>query len=85
MGEFGFTGGAPPDVMGAVVAWFATQQAAFGFNGETIEAQYFCHDRKLLPEWEGPWVGPARATKYDLAGAKLADLEEHRRRELGLA
>jgi hypothetical protein len=70
--------------MGAVVAWFATEREAYGFNGETVEAQYFCHDRKLLPDWEGPWVGPAAATKYELAGARLAELEERRRRELGI-
>ncbi|MEN8161315.1 MAG: SDR family oxidoreductase [Myxococcota bacterium] len=84
MAEFGFEGGAPPDVMGAVVAWFATEKEAYAFNGETIEAQFFCHDRKLLPDWEGPWVGPAAATKYELAGARLAELEAQRRRELGL-
>lgn len=85
MAEFGFSGGAPPDVMGAVVAWFATDAEAFARNGETIEAQYFCHERKLLPGWEGPWVGSAIATKYELAGARLAGLEERRRRELGIS
>jgi NAD(P)-dependent dehydrogenase (short-subunit alcohol dehydrogenase family) len=85
MGEFGFSGGAPPDVMGAVVAWFATNAEAYARNGETIEAQYFCHERKLLPGWEGPWVGAALATKYELAGARLAELEERRRRELGIS
>ena len=85
MAEFGFSGGAPPDVMGAVVAWFASHADAHAHNGETIEAQYFCHERKLLPGWEGPWVGAAIATKYELAGARLAELEERRRRELGMS
>ena len=84
MAEFGFSGGAPPDVMGAVVAWFATNADAYARNGETIEAQYFCHERKLLPGWDGPWVGAAAATKYELAGARLAELEDRRRRELGI-
>src|SRR5262245_24153321 len=57
MAEFGFSGGAPPDVMGAVAAWFAAERGAFAFNGQTVEAQYFCHEHKLLPGWEGPWVG----------------------------
>jgi NAD(P)-dependent dehydrogenase (short-subunit alcohol dehydrogenase family) len=85
MAEFGFSGGAPPDVMGAVVAWFATNADAYARNGETIEAQYFCHERKLLPGWDGPWVGAAAATKYELAGARLAELEDRRRRELGIS
>jgi NAD(P)-dependent dehydrogenase (short-subunit alcohol dehydrogenase family) len=85
MGEFGFTGGAPPDVMGAVAAWFATESEAFAWNGQTVEAQYFCRDRALLTDWDGPWVGPAVAAKYDLAGAKLAELEDRRRRELGMS
>jgi NAD(P)-dependent dehydrogenase (short-subunit alcohol dehydrogenase family) len=84
MAEFGFSGGATPDVMGAVAAWFASEREAFAFNGQTIEAQYFCHDRKLLPGWDGPWVGAAVATNYDLSGAKLAELEDRRRRELGI-
>jgi hypothetical protein len=71
--------------MGAVAAWFATERGAFAFNGQTIEAQYFCHERKLLPGWEGPWVGASIATNYDLAGAKLAELEANRRRELGIS
>jgi NAD(P)-dependent dehydrogenase (short-subunit alcohol dehydrogenase family) len=83
MGEFGFKGGAPPDVMGAVVAWFATRKEAFERNGETIEAQYFCHEQGLVPGWEGPWVGAADATKYELAGARLAALESARRKEIG--
>jgi hypothetical protein len=85
MGAFGFTGGAPPIMMGAVVAWFASEREAFAFNGQTVEAQYFCHERALLPGWEGPWVGAATATKYDLAGARLADLEDRRRRELAIS
>ncbi len=85
MGEFGFKGGAPPDVVGAVVAWLATHDEARALNGETIEAQYWCHERQLLPGWEGPWVGPAAATRYELSGAKLQALDDARRRELGIA
>jgi predicted ATP-dependent Lon-type protease len=70
--------------MGAVVAWFATQPEAFEHNGATVEAQFFCHEHQLLPGWEGPWVGPAAATRYELAGARLAELEARRRHELGI-
>ncbi len=83
MAQFGFSGGAPPDVVGAVVAWLAREDAAFDFNGDTIEAQYFCHERNLLPGWEGPWVSPERGSVHvDQAPARLLELEERRRREL---
>src|SRR5438105_13216692 len=53
MAQFGFDAsqGAPPDVVGAVVAWLATAPDATGMNGENIEAQDFCRDRGLLPGW----------------------------------
>jgi NAD(P)-dependent dehydrogenase (short-subunit alcohol dehydrogenase family) len=41
MAEFGFdgSGGASPDVIGAVVAWLATSGEAPAYNGKMIEAQ----------------------------------------------
>jgi NAD(P)-dependent dehydrogenase (short-subunit alcohol dehydrogenase family) len=83
MAQFGFSGGAPPDVIGAVVAWLAREEGAFAFQGDTVEAQHFCHERKLLPGWEGPWVSPEQgAVNVDRAPARLLELEERRRREL---
>jgi len=75
MGSFGFdTSGAPPQVVGVVVAWLATQAEASEFNGETIEAQFFCHERGLLPSWEGPKVN-SNAIAYDSAAANVERLE----------
>ncbi|MEX0665480.1 MAG: SDR family oxidoreductase [Acidimicrobiia bacterium] len=53
MGEFGFDAslGAPPDVVGAVVAWLVTDPEAEGMNGVNIEAQDFCRERGLVPGW----------------------------------
>jgi NAD(P)-dependent dehydrogenase (short-subunit alcohol dehydrogenase family) len=53
MGEFGFDAslGAPPDVVGAVVAWLATSPRAVAMNGQNIEAQDFCREHGLLPGW----------------------------------
>jgi NAD(P)-dependent dehydrogenase (short-subunit alcohol dehydrogenase family) len=53
MAQFGFDAaqGAPPDVVGAVVAWLATDPEAASMNGSNIEAQDFCRERGLLPEW----------------------------------
>lgn len=53
MGAFGFdsAGGAPPDVVGAVVAWLVTDPAAAEPNGRNIEAQEVCRSLRLLPEW----------------------------------
>jgi NAD(P)-dependent dehydrogenase (short-subunit alcohol dehydrogenase family) len=53
MAEFGFdaSAGAPPDVVGAVVAWLVTDPAAAEPNGRNIEAQDECRDRGLLAGW----------------------------------
>jgi NAD(P)-dependent dehydrogenase (short-subunit alcohol dehydrogenase family) len=70
MGAFGFdaSGGAPPDVVGAVVAWLVTTpdsaenviaEAAgpppmqSARDGRNIEAQDVCRDLGLLPGWPG--------------------------------
>jgi NAD(P)-dependent dehydrogenase (short-subunit alcohol dehydrogenase family) len=52
MAAFGFdASGAPPDVVGAVVAWLVTDPAAAQPNGRSIEAQDVCAERGLLPGW----------------------------------
>jgi NAD(P)-dependent dehydrogenase (short-subunit alcohol dehydrogenase family) len=54
MAAFGFSSsGAPPDVVGAVVAWLVTDRAAAQPNGRSIEAQDVCRERGLLPGWPG--------------------------------
>jgi NAD(P)-dependent dehydrogenase (short-subunit alcohol dehydrogenase family) len=55
MAEFGFDAsqGAPPDVVGAVVAWLATAPEAAAMNGTNVEAQDFCRELSLLPGWDG--------------------------------
>jgi NAD(P)-dependent dehydrogenase (short-subunit alcohol dehydrogenase family) len=56
MAQFGFdvSAGEPPDVVGAVVAWLASDPEAVALSGGNIEAQQFCHERGLLPGWPGP-------------------------------
>jgi NAD(P)-dependent dehydrogenase (short-subunit alcohol dehydrogenase family) len=53
MAVFGFTpeGGAPPEVVGAVVSWLATSGEASRFSGKFVEAQDVCRERGLLPGW----------------------------------
>jgi len=53
MGAFGFdaSSGAPADVIGAAAAWLVTTPAARALNGEWIEGQDLCRERKLLPGW----------------------------------
>jgi NAD(P)-dependent dehydrogenase (short-subunit alcohol dehydrogenase family) len=68
--------GAPPEVAGKVARWLCTSPEAAGFNGQTIEAQPFCHERGLLPGWAGPEPEPADAFEYDLAGYNLQQLTQ---------
>jgi NAD(P)-dependent dehydrogenase (short-subunit alcohol dehydrogenase family) len=74
--EFGFGDwGAPPEVVGAVVAWLATDPGAGALNGTTIEAQFLCAELGLLPGWPGPQPNRA-AIRYDAAPEQLRRLEE---------
>ena len=85
MAEFGIENtGAPADVVAAVVVWLLTDPEAESMNGQNIEAQFFCHERGLLPGWEGPRVNEA-PIRYDLAGQILDDLERALREEQGSA
>ena len=56
MAGFGFTSnmGAPPQVIAEVVLWLMTSPEADTLNGQNIRAQDLCHERGLLPGWEGP-------------------------------
>jgi NAD(P)-dependent dehydrogenase (short-subunit alcohol dehydrogenase family) len=75
MAKFGIeNAGAPPEVVGVVVAWLCTSDEAGAFNGTNIEAQYFCHERGLLPDWSGPQYHENNI-RYDRSGAQLAELE----------
>jgi NAD(P)-dependent dehydrogenase (short-subunit alcohol dehydrogenase family) len=60
MAEFGFdaSAGAPPDVIGAVVAWLATNPAVRDWAGRVVPGQQLCHEQGLLPGWSGPVPNP---------------------------
>lgn len=75
MKEFGFEGGAPVEVVAKVVAWLATSDEADALTGTNIEAQFLCHERGLLPGWEGPKPN-AYGLRYDRSGARLEELEK---------
>jgi NAD(P)-dependent dehydrogenase (short-subunit alcohol dehydrogenase family) len=58
MGRFSFdaAAAAPPDVVGAVVAWLLTnpqlaEARVAGVDGRAIDAQSICRDLRLLPDW----------------------------------
>ena len=75
MAKFGITNqGAPMEVMGKVVRWLCTDPEADRYNGANIEAQFFCHERGLLPGWEGPRVMDNNI-QLDTSGADLLALE----------
>ena len=76
MAQFGFEDtGQPADVIGAVVAWLATDPEASELNGANVEAQFFCHEKGLLPEWRGPTPNENKL-RYDRSGAELERVEE---------
>ncbi len=75
MAKFGITNeGAPMEVMGKVVRWLCTEPEAEQYNGRNIEAQYFCHEKGLLPGWEGPKLQD-NSIRLDTSGADLLRLE----------
>ncbi|HLY84217.1 MAG TPA: SDR family oxidoreductase [Acidimicrobiales bacterium] len=77
MAKFGFPAdGEPPEVVGAVVNWLATSDEAIELSGQTVFAQQFCAERKLVPGWDGPRQRPPQA-RPDLSGARLAALADH--------
>jgi len=53
MGAFGFDAstGAPPDAIGAAVAWLATDPRGREWDGRVFLAQDVCRDFGLLPGW----------------------------------
>jgi NAD(P)-dependent dehydrogenase (short-subunit alcohol dehydrogenase family) len=75
MAKFGITNeGAPVEVMGKVVRWLCTEPEAEQYNGRNIEAQYFCHEKRLLPGWDGPKLQD-NSIRLDTSGADLLRLE----------
>ncbi|TFG95816.1 MAG: SDR family oxidoreductase [Myxococcales bacterium] len=54
MGQFGFDAstGAPPDAIGAAVAWLATDPRGRDWDGKLFLAQDVCRDFALLPGWK---------------------------------
>ena len=75
MAKFGIANvGAPPEVVARVVSWLATDDEAPAFNGRTLEAQWFCHQRKLLSGWDGPTRND-NSIRYDDAAANLMAFE----------
>jgi NAD(P)-dependent dehydrogenase (short-subunit alcohol dehydrogenase family) len=71
MAKFGFAAdGEPAEVPAAVVAWLATSDEAEQFNGDTMIAQQFCAERKLVAEWDGPQPREL-AARPDLTATRL--------------
>jgi NAD(P)-dependent dehydrogenase (short-subunit alcohol dehydrogenase family) len=76
MAKFGIeNNGAPMEVLGKVVRWLCTEPEADQYNGRNVEAQFFCHERGLLPGWEGPRVLDNKI-RLDTSGADLQRLED---------
>ena len=82
MGDFGFAGGAPADVIGAVIAHLLAHPEEAPRDGRTIEAQELCYQLKLLPEWPGPLPNQADI-RYDISGAEAVRIENEIRSRHG--
>ncbi len=56
MGQFGYAmeRGAPPEAIGAAVAWLVTSPEGSNYTTRTVMAQDLCHEQQLLPGWAGP-------------------------------
>jgi NAD(P)-dependent dehydrogenase (short-subunit alcohol dehydrogenase family) len=75
MAKFGIANnGAPAQVVAKVVAWLATNEEAQAFNGQNIEAQFFCVERNLYPEWDGPTYNE-NSIRYDASAETLMRYE----------
>ena len=46
------TGAAPPEAIGAAVAWLVTDEKGQSFVAETVEAQDLCREHGLYPAWD---------------------------------
>ncbi|TZG24161.1 SDR family NAD(P)-dependent oxidoreductase [Sphingomonas montanisoli] len=83
MAKFGIKNdGAPMEVLAKVTRWLATDPDADQFNGKNIEAQFFCHEKGLLPGWGGPKIHTNNIT-YDASAANLTQLEKELHERLG--
>ena len=46
------TGAAPPEAIGAAVAWLVTDEKGQSFVVDTVEAQSLCREHNLYPAWD---------------------------------
>jgi NAD(P)-dependent dehydrogenase (short-subunit alcohol dehydrogenase family) len=83
MAEFGVVGGAPADVIGAVVTWMLANPDQVR-NGANVEAQPLCYELGLLPDWAGPTPNDA-PIRYDMSGHEILRLENEIRARSGVA
>jgi NAD(P)-dependent dehydrogenase (short-subunit alcohol dehydrogenase family) len=75
MAKFGIENlGAPAECVAKTVAFLVTDPEGDAYNGLNVEAQYFCHERGLLPGWDGP-RSLDNSIRYDESGAVLARYE----------
>ncbi len=58
MAGFGFDASrwAPPELIGAVVAWLVTADEAEALSGTDVQAQELALERGLYPEWARTWT-----------------------------
>jgi NAD(P)-dependent dehydrogenase (short-subunit alcohol dehydrogenase family) len=64
----------PMVVPAKVVRWLCTDPRADVYCGRSIEAQHFCKEHGLLPDWSGPTLKETDILRFDMSAYELQQM-----------